>query len=139
MTFDEMKKLVTACTYKPGWTICLERDAQGQPFIQLAVSEESDASLDSAARNGVRTPWRSGKRILSAWMCHQEIVGAVFGLIKDAELHETHEWFRYRGASIFNPHLDPDALVAVASKRSSFVTRDNAMTMDEKPALALAS
>ncbi|KVK62672.1 hypothetical protein L905_19065 [Agrobacterium sp. TS43] len=64
-------------------------------------------------------------------MCRQEVVGVVFGLIKDAELHETHEWFRYRGASIYNPHLDPDALVNLARKASSFVTRDNAMTMTE--------
>lgn len=66
-------------------------------------------------------------------MCRQEIVGTAFGLIRDAEEHETREWFRYRGASIFNPHLDPDVLVEVARKKTSFVTRTNAMSMEEAP------
>lgn len=61
-------------------------------------------------------------------MCRQEIVGVVFALIKDAELHEIHEWFRYKGRSIYNPHLDPDVLADVASRKESFVTRDDSMT-----------
>jgi hypothetical protein len=128
-TLDDMERIVSAISYKPGWKI--EFVPTDRPYIQLHVSEESDAALDSAQRNGTRTPWRSAKRYLTLHMCNQEIVGAVFGLIKDAELHETHEWFRYKGASIFNPHIDPDVLVAVARKRSSFVTRQNAMTMEE--------
>ena len=75
--------------------------------------------------------WKSGKRYLSIYMCRQEIVGAVFGLIKDAEMHEIREWFRYKGASIFNPHLDPDVLAEVAKKKASFNVRENAMTMEE--------
>ncbi|KDR87701.1 MULTISPECIES: hypothetical protein [Agrobacterium] len=132
MTWDEMLTLVGACTYKPGWSIALHREpGSARAYVQLSISEASDASLDSVKRDGTRTPWKSGKRYLSPHMCRQEVVGVVFGLIKDAELHETHEWFRYRGASIYNPHLDPDALVNLARKASSFVTRDNAMTMTE--------
>jgi hypothetical protein len=131
MLFSEMQAIVSACTYKPGWEIAVFNDLDSRPYIQLSVSTESDASLDSLKRDGTRTPWRSGKRYLSPHMCRQEIDGAVFGIIKEAELHETHEWFRYRGASIFNPHLDPDVLVAVARKASSFVTRENAMSMIE--------
>ena len=133
MTLSEMEAIVASCTYKPGWTIELHVDHGARPYVQLSVSEESDATLDSAKRDGTRAPWKSGKRYLSAHMCRQEIVGTVFDLIKGAEMHETHEWFRYRGASIYNPHLDPDALVEVARKASSFVTRANAMTMTEEP------
>lgn len=132
MTWDEMSALVGACTYKPGWTISLSAErGTGRAYLQLSVDETSDASLDSAKRDGTRTPWKSGKRYLSPHMCRQEVVGAVFGLIKDAELHEVHEWFRYRNASIFNPHLDPDALVTIARKASSFIVRENAMSMTE--------
>lgn len=131
MSPSEMEAIVASCTYKPGWTIALGNDSR--PYIQLSVSEESDASLDSARRDGTRTPWKSGKRYLSPHMCRQEIVGAVFDLIKGAEMHETHEWFRYREASIYNPHLDPDVLAEVARRASSFVTRENAMTMSEEP------
>lgn len=130
MTHEEIVSIISAITYKPGWKLLVGLDGT-RPFIQVAVDETSDASLDSHTRDGTRTPWKSGKRYLSPHMCRQEVVGAAFALIKDAELHETHEWFRYRGASIFNPHLDPDVLVGVAKKASSFITRDNAMSMEE--------
>lgn len=126
---EDFQRLVGACTYKPGWTIRLGYDSR--PFIQLSVDASTDASLDSHKRDGTRTPWKSGKRYLSEHMCDQEVVSAVFGLIKDAEMHECHEWFRFIGASIYNPHLSPYSLAAVASKASSFNTRENAMTMDE--------
>ncbi|MCC5780552.1 hypothetical protein H7H48_15935 [Nitratireductor sp. B36] len=130
MTPKELSEIVSSITYKPGWIVHLKADF-GRPYLQLEVTTETDASLDSYLRDGTRTPWKSGKRYLSPHMCRQEVVGAVFDLIKAAELHETHEWFRYRGASIYNPHLDPDALVEVARKRSSFITRENAMSMED--------
>ena len=130
MTHEEINEIVAQITYKPGWSILVGRDGE-RPFLQVAVDETTEASLDSALRDGTRTPWKSGKRYLSLHMCKQEVVGVAFDLIKAAELHETHEWFRYRGASIYNPHLHPDVLVDVARKSSSFVTRDNAMSMAE--------
>lgn len=65
------------------------------------------------------------------WMCRQEVVGAVFGAIRAAEEHEMKEWFTYKGARIFNPHLDPDVLAEVARSKSSFNFRENAMSMEE--------
>jgi hypothetical protein len=130
MTLQEIIEIVGRVTYKPGWTILMGLDGE-RPYIQVEVSEVSDASIDSYLRDGTRTPWKSGKRYLSLHMCKQEVVGVIFDLIKAAEMHEVHEWFRYRGASIYNPHLDPDVLVGVARKKSSFVTRENAMTMVE--------
>lgn len=127
----EMLTILKAISYKPGWSI-LFSDAEDRPYIQLSVGVESDVTLDSHKRDGTRTPWKSAKRYLSPHMCRQEVVGAVFGLIKDAEMHEVHEWFRYKGAAIYCPHLDPDVLAQVASKASSFNVRDNAMTMEEK-------
>lgn len=136
MTYDEMSEIVKAITYRPGWTILLKRDWStekgrhyGRPYVQIAVDETSDASLSPVT--GQREPWRSGKHFLSPHMCRQEIVGAVFGAIKSAEEHEMREWFRYRGASIYNPHLDPDALVELARYRRNFNLRENAMSMEE--------
>ena len=136
MTNEEMLKIVEAITYKPGWHIgfhAIAGDPDAEPYVQLEISEESDASLDAQKRDGTRTPWKSRRVYLSHHMCRQEIVGAVFGLIDGAERHEMREWFRYRGASIYNPHLDPDALVPVASKASNFNVRENSMTMEEVP------
>lgn len=126
-----MIEVINSITYKPGWNIELQGFKDKKPYVQLSVTTDSDSSLDSGLRDGTRTPWKSGKRYLTRHMCRQEIVGVVFDLIKAAELHETHEWFRYKGASIYNPHLDPDVLVEVAKKKSSFITRENAMSMEE--------
>ncbi|WP_159953189.1 hypothetical protein [Rhizobium sp. 18065] len=122
--------LISKITYKPGWSIWTGTDGD-RVYVQLSVNAFAEASMDSVKRDGTRTPWKSAKRYLSPHMCRQELVGVIFGLIKDAELHEIHEWFRYKGASIYNPHLDPDALAALARKKTSFVVRENAMTMEE--------
>ncbi len=130
MTIDDIRAIVALVTYKPGWSFRVEEEG-GRPFLQASVSVESDLTMDPTGKTKDRTPWKSGKRFLSLHMCRQEIIGSVLGLVKDAEAHETHEWFRYRGASIYNPHLDPDALAEVARKASSFNVRVNAMTMEE--------
>lgn len=130
MNLNEIVEIIGQITYKPGWQLWVSTDGN-RPYLQVEVTEESDASLDSHKRDGTRTPWKSARRYLSYFMCRQEIVGAAFGLFKDAEEHETREWFRYRGAAIFNPHLDPDVLANVARKKTSFVTRPNAMSMEE--------
>lgn len=130
MTEEEVRSIVERITYKPGWTLNVGRDGE-RLYVQASVSEESDLTLDPTRRTTNRTPWKSGKRYLSPFMCRQEIVGTVLGLIQDAELHELREWFRYRGAAIYNPHLDPDVLADVARKASSFCFRENAMSMEE--------
>lgn len=138
MTHEEVLSIISRITYKPGWSVLMGIDGwgfdvdTGRAFIQLHVSTLSDASMDSQKRYGTRTPWKSAKRYLSPHMCRQEVVGVIFGLIKDAEMHEVHEWFRYKGASIFNPHLDPDKLAELASKKDAFNVRENAMTMVEQ-------
>lgn len=130
MTPQDFKTIIAAITYKPGWTFLLGQDGD-RWFVQASVSEESDLTLDPTRRTTERTPWKSGKRHLSLHMCRQEVVGVVLGLIKDAESHEIHEWFRYRNAAIYNPHLDPDVLVEVARRKSSFSIRTNAMSMSD--------
>lgn len=119
---DDVKKMVAKCTYKPGWEIRVKQCGERGVYIQL-YNAHGVCSV-----SGKSQPWVSGKRYLSEFMCHQEIVGVVFSLIKDAELHEIHEWFRYKGRSIYNPHLDPDVLAEVAGKKESFVTREDSMS-----------
>lgn len=124
LTIEQMKSLVEACTYKPGWEIIFDNDGE-RPFVQIAATTLCSVSGEASA-------WKSGKTYLSPYMCRQEVVSAVYGAIEKAELHEIREFFRYKGASIFNPHLDPDVLAEVAKKKESFNMRDNAMTMVEE-------
>ena len=120
----EISLILEQITYKPNWAVKLRGD-ENRLFIQLEVTN----SVCSVSRETV--DWKSGKRYLSPHMCRQEIVGIVYGLIESAEIHEMREWFRYKGASIYNPHLDPEALVEVARKKESFNCRENAMSMVE--------
>lgn len=123
MTHHELAILVSRCTYKPGWGLHLVLDGQ-RPYVQLHATTPCSVT-------GVPTPWKSGKTYLSLHMCKQEVIAAVYGAIEKAELHEIREFFRYKGASIFNPHLDPDVLAEVARKKSSFNVRENAMSTEE--------
>lgn len=105
--------------YKPEWSLLVRLDGKGV-FLQCEV-----IGLD--AHTHKPTTWVSGKRYLSVYACKQEIVGAVFALIKDAEMHEVHEWFKYKDRSIYNPHLDPDVLASVAVD-SNMCARHDSMT-----------
>lgn len=132
MTNDEMKAIVALVTYKPGWRILFGEDASdgNRAYIQVEVDESTEAAIHAHRKDGYREGWRGGKRSLSKWMCYQEVVGACFGAIHDAEMHELREWFRFDSASIYNPHLDPRVLVAIAKLASSFNVRENAMVPD---------
>lgn len=130
MNKNEIEDIVGQCSYKPNWGIRVGVDlVSNRLYLQVYVNEYAEAAISS--HDGVVQPWSGGKRWLSEFMCRQEIVGAVFAAYKDAEMHEIHEWFRYKGASIYNPHLDPDVLVGIARKASSFNVRHNAMSMEE--------
>ncbi|QYW05810.1 ribosome modulation factor-like domain-containing protein [Vibrio phage vB_VpaP_G1] len=122
-------QIVSQCKYKPGWEIVSGGSLRdGTMYLQVSV----DASVGRCSMTGLPAAWKSGKRYLSRWMCSQEIVGVVFSLIKAAEEHEMLEWFRYKGSSIFNPHLDPDVLADVAKYRKNFVTRPDNMSMTQE-------
>lgn len=124
----QFQALLDQITYKPGWY--LRTGIEGdRMWLQVGVTEEAEISYDVVAKK--RVPWRGAKHYLSEHMCRNEIVSMAYHAFERAELHEVKEWFRYKGRSIFNPHLDPDALVAVASYAKNFNTRDNAMTMEE--------
>lgn len=124
LTVEQIKEIVSAITYKPDWHIHLKDDGE-RLYVQIEAT-----TLDSITKQPCT--WKSGKTYLSPFMCRQEVVGAVFGAIEKAEIHEMREFFRYKGASIYNPHLDPDVLVEVAKKKESFNVRDNAMDMVEE-------
>ncbi len=132
MKLEEILRIVQTVTYKPGWTIHAEISKRGFVEVQIGVDDTTEASIDAQKRDGTRTPWKGGKKYLHEHMCYQEIVGACFGMIEDAEIHEMREWFRLAGRAIYNPHIDPRVLWRVAGKAQNFNVRDNAMAMDNE-------
>ncbi len=130
MNFEEMKEVVSTITYKPGMDLnCLWDNASNRAYLQLWVEN------GVCAVTGLPAPWRSGKLYLSKHMTRQEIVGKAFSVIKSAEGHEMREWFRYRGRSIYNPHLDPDALWDIAGAADNFMEREDNASMTLEPCL----
>lgn len=127
-TFADFDKIVSACSYKPGWYIEAHQDSRGI-YIQVGVTTEAEISWDMIKKE--RVAWKGGKHYLSPFMCDSEVVGAVFGAFKQAEEHETREWFRFMGRSVYNPHIDVYVLHEIAGKLKNFDTRENAMTMIE--------
>lgn len=126
--FEEFQSIIDSITYKPGWYLRTGIE-DTRMWVQVGVTEDAEISFDMIEKK--RVPWRGAKHFLSEHMCRQEIVSTVFHAIERAELHEMKEWFRYKKRAIYNPHLDPDALVVLASKKESFDLRENAMTMKE--------
>ena len=122
MNKSELIEIIENITYKEGWSLNLVFRGP-KPYVQVVCSVGTCSVTKS------KETWKGRKQYLSIFMCKQEIVGICFSLFKDAEMHELHEWFRYKGASIYNPHLDPDALVEVARKKSSFITRPDSMNV----------
>ena len=129
---EMFENIVESVAYKPGWYFRHGLTGSGDDqymWLQVGVTAEADISWDMI--EGKKVPWRGAKMPLSWHMCRQEVVGTIFHAIERAEQHEMKEWFRYRGRAIYNPHVDPDALVGLTSKLKNFNFRENAMTMDE--------
>lgn len=66
--------------------------------------------------NGPHILWPTRKYHLSEHMTDGEIVQTAFFAAVQAEEHEAREAFSYKGKHLFNPHIDLDALMAVADK-----------------------
>jgi hypothetical protein len=57
-----------------------------------------------------------GKRFLPPTANDSEIVRALFSAALSYEEHEVREFFTYKGARIYGPHLDVEALAEIADR-----------------------
>lgn len=105
--FSIFKQIIAQIVYKPGWYFVTGFESN-RMWVQVGVTEEAEISYDVIKKQ--RVPWKGAKHDLSIHMCRNEVVSTCYHAIERAELHEVREWFRYKGRSIFNPHIDPDAL-----------------------------
>ena len=120
-----IQEVLEQVTYKAGWELNFVNAET--PYIQVSCADAV------CAVSGEPAPYRGAKHYLSKWMCRQELVGKAYGAIRDAEEHEMRENFRYRGRSIYNPHIDPDVLVDVmeAVGADIFSLREDSMMLSE--------
>ena len=129
-TFEQTQEIISAITYKKGWSFRVEQiDDKGHWFLQVCVDETAEAAINT--QTGEVASWRGGKVLLSQWMTANELVRSAHKAVVSAEAHERDETFRYRGRSIYNPHLDPDAMAEFAKWIKNFEFRDDSMMLSE--------
>lgn len=102
LTKEQLKDIVDQCSYED-WLIQLRYDGD-RPYLQVRVNGRDNVT-------GKPLEWTGRKWMLSYHMCKQEVVRTAFKAVLTAMQHEVEELFKYRGVAIYNPHLDPDALV----------------------------
>lgn len=70
--------------------------------------------------------WKGRKWIISKHMTRGEVVQTAFMAVMAANEHEARELFKYKGASVFDPHYDLDKLLALRQQPDAIVERGEA-------------
>ncbi len=105
MTREEIEKVVADCKYK-NWQISVhEFKASNRLYLQVHDNQATDNTT------GLDYRWSGRKWALSEHMTRTEIVKTALKAVMSAEEHETLENFKYKGISIFDPHINVDDLV----------------------------
>jgi hypothetical protein len=98
-------------------------------YIQACFMASDNNNPDSEPTAQCGSKW-----YVSTHAIDQEVVRTAFKAIRDAEFHELCEQFLYRGVRIFNPHMDPEAVVALSRVAGDHVSvgRDDRHRIDIK-------
>lgn len=117
LTLDNIKDLISKCKYED-WELLVKLD-DTRPYLQVYAPNGKDSVT------GGPLPWTGRKWMLSYNMVPNEIISTAYKAVMAAMEHEVRECFRYRGVSIFSPHIDPDVLVDVVNKKENIQERPN--------------
>jgi|SRR5271157_3167511 len=112
MTYMDIAKAVLAKVEYKGWSfnlIPINGDENGDLFLQVSFM---------APDNVTQIPeLQTGRKWLVQFGTHPtQIVQAAWLAVQRAEMHEIAEQFRYKGATIYNRHIDVDALVEASNR-----------------------
>jgi hypothetical protein len=111
MTFAALKKIIKDIKYKD-WFFHLENRRDCFLLQVRFMAYDTDKPNTPIELQHCR------KWFVSRHACKAEIVRTAFKAIVAAEEHEVCENFRYRGARIHSPHLDPDVLHRVFERET---------------------
>lgn len=121
LTTVQIREIVSNCKFED-WLLEVKMDGD-RPYLQVHVLNGKDSET------GLPMEWTGRKWMLSPHMVPNEVVTTAFKAVMTAMEHEIRESFRYKGVAIYNPHLDPDALVDFVS---------NSANIQERPGVAFA-
>jgi len=105
VNIHEAAAILQHVTY-PGWTFTVI-DRGGALYLRVQFPEPDLVT-------GAVEAQRGRKWVLSRHVTKSEVVATAFKAVITAIEHEARERFRYRGRMVYGPHLDVDALHAVA-------------------------
>lgn len=105
MTGVQIHRVIAKITYKD-WKLKVLPENSGF-YLQVQF-------MGPCAVTGKREKLAGRKWILSAFMTKSELVTTAFKAVLTAEEHECREHFKYKGQTVFGPHLDVDALAELA-------------------------
>lgn len=113
-SLEDIRAVVALCAY-PGFDFKVDADKGSlseisYPWFQIICPEGVDT------RSGEPLPWKARKWKLSYHMTDTEIVQTVWAAVQRALLHEACELFRFKGAAIYDRHVDVHALAALVSQ-----------------------
>lgn len=108
--FNRAYQVVSDITYKDGYEIVV---FSNYGAVVIAVGQFNDYEGYQQGR----------KWLLEDEMTDTEIVLTALKAVITFEEHEAREAFRYKGARIFGPHLDLDALREFAKKKENLSLR----------------
>lgn len=98
------------------------RDVQFRDWEFEAVQEGEHVFLRVAFVAVDHNSWREKRHVGRKWrlslhMTKSEVVQTALKAVLTAIEHEAREEFLYRGAAVFGPHIDVDALVGVYDRQ----------------------
>lgn len=105
---DRLRNIVKDVNYKENYSlICAREEIGGRVYIQVKCYRP-------CVYTGEWEHGYGGKIYLSPHMTDGEIVRKAFQAFLGYEEHECREFFTYKGARVFGPHIHIDALVEAA-------------------------
>lgn len=97
MRITDLESIISDIVYKE-WQFTINQRGGGELFLQAIFMDDY---MEQKTRE-----WYIDRRATKS-----QVVQTAMALVLLAEEHEAREWFRYKGAKVFGPHLDVDFLV----------------------------
>jgi len=88
----------------------------GAPYLQIFFNAPD-------SNTGKIEEQYSRKWILQYTMCNTEVVRTAYKAMEAVVIHELQEQFTYRGARVFDPHMDVEKLVDIVNREGMQDTR----------------
>jgi len=106
----ELAAVVAACEFDP-WDITIRFEDDGAPYLQVCDV------MGVCNMSGQPNPWAGRKWRLSYHMTESEVVKTALKAVLAAAEHEALEQFKYKGETIFDPHINVDDLLRLRHTR----------------------